>query len=590
MNNPRHCLERRPARARWSVLLGGALASALLLALYAQVEAPWFALGFVALAPWLLALERAASLGEAAAAGAAMSVAFVASVFSWLPGTFERYAQASSPCAWLLFLALAPLLEPQLVAFALVRHAARRAPGRIPALRAAFAAACAYVGTELLAPKLFFDTLGQGLYPSLALRQVADIAGVHGLTLLLLLVNEGVAETLRRAMSLRAAAPGRVAGGEPWLLRPGRALLPLAGALALVIAASGYGHVRYAEVAAGSRSSGYTIGLVQANITSYDKLLAEKGAFASVRTILDAHYALSDELHARARPDLIVWPETVYPTTFGAAKSEAGAALDAEIEAFVKGRGVPLVFGAYDAEDGREFNAAFFVPASPAGRPSASSYRKRMLFPLTEWVPGALDSDWLRRLLPWAGRWERGPGPQVIELPLRGGKRVSVVPLICYDAVFPGFVAEAARMGADLIVTLSNDSWFPDGRAPRLHLISAAFRSVETRLPQVRATNSGISAMITPAGEIVAATRWGAREALAAGLPEVERRATPAMSWGRWLGPASLSAASLLLFTAMARGRGAVSAPSAVTAPPVVTAGGERPRTRARRRNRRSGR
>src|SRR5262249_24767107 len=157
---------------------------------------------------------------------------------------------------------------------------------------------------------------------------------------------------------------------------------------------------------------------------------------------------------------------------------------------------VPLVFGAYDVEAGREFNAAFFLTASADNRVSSSAYRKRMLFPLTEWVPDALDADWLRRALPWTGRWSRGPGPEVIKIALPDGRSISVVPLICYDVLFPGFVASAARRDADLIVTLSNDSWFPDERAPKLHLISAAFRSIETRLPQVRATNSGISAMI----------------------------------------------------------------------------------------------
>ena len=564
---------RRPARARWAPLLGGAVATAALLALYGRVEAPWFALGFVALVPWLLALDRAASWRQAAGAGAVMSAVFVVSVFPWFPGAVQRYADGSSPLLWGLLIVAAPALEPQFVTFALVRHVALRAGGAPAALRAAVAGACAYVGTELLVPKLFFDTLGQGLYPSLYLRQAADLAGVHGLTLLVLLVNEGILATRRRWVE--APVAGMDGGGGGW--RRSRAVhiaAPLAGALSLVLAGFAYGALRVAEIEARSRTPGLVVGVVQANITGYDKLRAEKGAFEAVRLVLDAHRALSEEIRGRARPDLILWPETVYPTTFGSPRSEAGAAFDAEIAAVA--RGVPLVFGAYDVEGEREFNAAFFLTAAPDGRLSSSTYRKRMLFPLTEWVPEALESERLRRWLPWTGRWARGPGPRVIPMDLGGGRSITVLPLICYDVLFPELVAEGVRGGADLIVTLSNDSWFPDERAPRLHLISAAFRSVETRLPQVRATNSGISALIAPTGEILAATRWDERATLVGTLAGAGRATTLAMTLGPWLGPPLLAAAALLLLDGAARGRGA---PDAQPGPP-------RPRAQRRRRAR----
>jgi apolipoprotein N-acyltransferase len=180
-----------------------------------------------------------------------------------------------------------------------------------------------------------------------------------------------------------------------------------------------------------------------------------------------------------------------------------------------------------------------------------------MLFPLTEWVPASIDGPWLREALPWTGHWQRGPGPQIVPITLRGGERVSVVPLICYDVLFPAFVAEAAAMGADFIVTLSNDSWFPDERAPRLHLVSAAFRSIETRLSQVRATNSGISAMIMPTGEIIAETRWAARQTLITRLPKSGRMTPPAMTLGPYLGPVTLAAALLFALSAIVRHRGA---------------------------------
>ena len=90
-----------------------------------------------------------------------------------------------------------------------------------------------------------------------------------------------------------------------------------------------------------------------------------------------------------------------------------------------------------------------------------------MLFPLTEYVPEVMDTPWVRGLLPWLGTWKRGPGPQALDFPLRGGRVLKVAPLICYEAIFPGYVAEAVRKGAELIVTISNDSWFGTSAGPK---------------------------------------------------------------------------------------------------------------------------
>lgn len=544
--------QKRPFWRRTAGLWAGPVASAALFALYARVASPWHMLGFVALVPWLWSQGRAASLAESLASGLAMSVAFVVAVFAWLPGALGYYAHAAAAPSWLLLVASAPLLEPQFVAFALVRWLL----AGWPRPRAALAAAAAYVGTELVVDKLLFDTMGQGLYPSRYLRQAADLAGVHGLSFLLVLANEAVVTALGRWALARS---GRAEGGGS----AARAALGPAGVAAAIAAALwAYGYLRYGAIAAREGAAPKSrVGVVQANVTNYDKMKAEKGAFETVRAILDAHYALSDELGRGGAPDLMVWPETVYPTTFGAPKSDAGAAFDAELLAFFDRRRQPLVFGAYEGEGDREYNAAFFLGAAPAdGKPPVASYRKGKLFPFTERVPRLLDSAWLREAWPWVGGWQEGPGPGVVRLALRDGRALPIAPLICYDVLFPAFVAEAARGGAELIVTLSNDSWFPDDRAPRLHFVSAAFRSVETRLPQVRATNSGVSALIAPTGDVIEGAGWGERRAFAGALPALGPASTPAVVLAPWLGPALFSAALLAAGGELWRRRRAVPA------------------------------
>ncbi|WP_394825508.1 apolipoprotein N-acyltransferase [Pendulispora albinea] len=526
---------------RAAISLAGAIGSAALLAILARVSGASFVVGFVALVPWLIALARTRSPLEALGAGLAMSMAFVVAVFDWLPPTIESYAGGRSPWPWVLLVALAPILEPQFLTFALVRHLVGRSPAPRAMVRAVLLGAATYVATELLSDKLLFDTLGQGLYPSRALRQGADLVGVHGLTLMLLLVNEAVAATLRRHPKPMSRA----------------AFAPMAGALALIAAWFGYGWIRCAQfdAQAARESQGPVVGVVQANLTEYDKLRAERGAYDAVRLILAEHDSLSDELRRHANPDVIVWPETVYPTTFGSPKSEAGAALDLELLATASASGAALVFGAYDTDTAGEYNAAFFVSPTPTAHPpTVTTYRKNHLFPFTEHVPAPFDTTWVHEQLPWVGHWIRGPGPEVVPMKLRDGRTLSVLPLICYDALSSEFVAKAANRGAELIVTLSNDSWFPDARAPRLHGVSAAFRSIETRLPQVRATNSGISSVISPTGDWLATAGWNERRVLSARVPRALPGFVPAVHLAPWLGPTLACAALVALLVLRTKG------------------------------------
>src|SRR6185436_13342390 len=111
-----------------------------------------------------------------------------------------------------------------------------------------------------------------------------------------------------------------------------------------------------------------TAAMIQTDIAHYDRLREKIGAFAAVRQILDAHFVLSAEALQRDRPDMLIWSETVYPTTFGTPKSPEGAEFDQEIARFVVGHGVPLIFGTYAVEGANEFNAAVLLEPAAGGK------------------------------------------------------------------------------------------------------------------------------------------------------------------------------------------------------------------------------
>ena len=120
-----------------------------------------------------------------------------------------------------------------------------------------------------------------------------------------------------------------------------------------------------------------------------------------------------------------------------------------------------------------------------------------------------------------------------------------MVPLICLDDVHGDLAIDGARLGAQAIVGMSNDSWFtgqPIGA--RLHLAVAAFRSIETRLPQVRVTSNGLSAIIDDTGEVVASTAMWQQAVLTAFVSAQDPPLTLMVRWGDWVG----RAATLFLF------------------------------------------
>lgn len=526
----------------WREILGAAVVSALAYALYSRAAWPWIALGWVGLVPWLRLLDRVVTMRGALAAGTAMAVAFELAVFGWFAPAIADYTGAPTLVLLAILTLLSPLLQPELVTVALARFSVQRAGLGTAAV--ALASASTFVATEAIVPKLFGDTLGYPLHGAVWLRQGADIAGVPGLTFVIVLVNEAV------WVALRAASRDGMRS-----LRSRAVLAPAGTALALVVLLASYGAWRCRQVAPSAGESPVTVGVVQADLDHYDRMAAEIGRFETVRAILDTHTELSAPALARADLDLLIWPETVYPTTFGHPKSEAGADFDREIVAFVERARVPLVFGSYDTDGAVEYNAALFLAPDAGGPRPFAVYRKARLFPLTERVPAFLDFPLLRRALPWLGTWSAGAGGAVVPVTLPRGRAIRVAPLICYDVLDPGLARAATRAGADVIVTLSNDSWFQVGQGPELHLLGAAFRSIETRRPQVRATNTGISAVIDATGTLVARAGTDERTTLIAGVTPERRVTTLVVRFGEWVNPLAMAVTGALLLVARRRGR-----------------------------------
>lgn len=400
--------------------LFGIAASAALSGLFLHSGFGWF-LGFIAFVPWLLVIDKEQTLAGTILSAYAMCVAFTVAAFAWLGLALGNYVGVGGTTGLIVLLLAAPLFQPQFLAFAL----ARRLASKRGSLIGVFAGAAAWVATEWFLPRLLDDTISYGLYPSVLLRQAADLGGSAGLTFLLLLTNEGIAAAFaRRAQGIRAV------------------IKPLAFAALLPLLLTAYGV--FVLSTNGQPGQPLRIALIQSNLTHYEQEREAKGAYQFVREVLDTHFAMTQEAVTKQQADAVLWSETAYPTTFAHPKSEAGRELDNEIQRFVNQVGVPFVIGTYDLDADGEYNAAAFIEPHSG---LLGFYRKTRLFPMTEYVPTWLDGAYFRRLFPWTGTWQPGSGARVFPLRLADGREIPVLTSICLDDVDTNLTIQGARMG-----------------------------------------------------------------------------------------------------------------------------------------------
>jgi len=355
---------------------------------------------------------------------------------------------------------------------------------------------------ESLQPQLFPLYAGAGLVTVPALVQAADVGGPLLLTALL------------GAPSLALLATWRW-----WRGRGPRPLSTWLASAAITAAVVAYGWWRIAGVEALVRDApALRVGIVQANLGVMEK---EAQAVVTHRR----HLEQTRELLAEGPLDLVVWPETAYVRGLRRPLPIAGQLVREDLR-------VPLLFGAssvYEDEGRRRSsNAAFLVGADGMIR---DGYDKNLLIPLAEYVPLAGMLPSLERWFPHVGEFRASTELPALAL---GPWRLSVP--ICYEVIRPEFVRRMVRAASPhVLVTLANDAWFGDSHEPWLHLGLARLRAVEQRRYLVRATNSGVSAVVDPAGRLVARSGLFTRESLRATVRPLDGR-TPYAVLGDWPG------------------------------------------------------
>jgi apolipoprotein N-acyltransferase len=519
---------------------------------------PWgFApLIWVALIPWFFALHRAPSWKNVLSQGLWLGIFMSIGGFFWVAYVLHEFALLPWPASILGLLLFSLIGQPQFLLFAPIqvliqKQLFRKNLGISKTLLAIIALGLAYAGVDWVFPKLFADTLGHCLYSARNLRQVADLGGPSLLTFMVYFMNNALWLAIIRWKNRdEPSIWPAIASILPLILMPS----------ALIALGTGYGHIRNQQIQSllAKPYPSIQMGVIQANIGDFDKVAAEHGVRGAAHKILQTFFDMSDRaLIQTPKPDALVWPETSYPSTFRTPESAEEFAMDKTLERYVQERNVPLLFGGYDHAREKDFNAFFFLTPKPVFISTASGniegdlqiYRKNILLLFGEYIPGSEYLTFLKSAFPQVGNFGRGAGPDVMYIPTNkpsvGTVRVS--PAICYEVLFPNYIIEAIRRGSQMILNITNDSWFGPFGEPELHLALSVFRSIETRTPMLRSTNTGFSALILPNGEISHKTSLFTPEIFNVNVPLISRLPTLLVAWGDWFGPSALILGLLII-------------------------------------------
>ncbi len=239
---------------------------------------------------------------------------------------------------------------------------------------------------------------------------------------------------------------------------------------------------------------------------------------------LNAQLALYRDMSFASKPvDILVWPETAVPVL----KEQAIGYLSM-MDRFASDRQSALITGVPIRQPNERGEQRYYNAVSVVGQGSGD-YLKQRLVPFGEYVPL---QDMLRGLIAFfdlpMSDFARGEHGQ----PLLEAKGHRIATFICYEVVYPEFAAEMAAQ-SDLLLTVSNDTWFGKSIGPLQHLQMAQMRALEAGRWMIRATNNGVTVLIDPFGRITERLPQF-EQATLYGQVQPMQHLTPYLQWRSW--------------------------------------------------------
>lgn len=346
--------------------------------------------------------------------------------------------------------------------------------------------------------------------------QFITATGAFGISLWVAAINAMLFHLLRRWLA-----------GQ-WTVTSPRFLAVLAGMLILLVLPRIHGSIVLQEKpAAGAK---LRIAVIQPDIDPYDKWSEGETPMQKLQNLL----LLYDSL-ASFKPDVALLPETAIPfRLLQTSYYEEYSWLRRHIDSV----GVPLLSGFphtvfYDDPETapvsartipdtdiryHDFNSALLLQP---GDPAPQIYHKSRLTPLSERIPYLDALPFMQDALTWGvgiSNWGQGNDTTVFSL-LASESHVDIWAMICYETLYPSFVAGFAGRGAQVFGVITNDGWFGRSSGPHQLMRYTVLRAIENRRAVARCANNGISCFIDPYGRVTDATELYTRAGIVRELP-----------------------------------------------------------------------
>ena len=190
--------------------------------------------------------------------------------------------------------------------------------------------------------------------------------------------------------------------------------------------------------------------------------------------------------------DFILWAEGAYPYTIlkNQSSSEPLSSLASRLR-------IPILTGG-SGRDGKNYSNSLFI-FDRKGIIKKPIYDKMKLLAFGEYIPMADRFPFIKKFFPYfSGRFVRGKSQQVVNLE---GKKLGLQ--ICYDSLFDRFTRRLALDKAQVLINITNDSWYGSWQEPWQHLLMSSARAIELRRPFIRATNTGFSTVVQSNGTVM---------------------------------------------------------------------------------------
>ncbi len=235
---------------------------------------------------------------------------------------------------------------------------------------------------------------------------------------------------------------------------------------------------------------------IQANIGNTEKIYAEKGR--GFQDYIMNKFISQSEAALKIYPDteFVIWPESGFADHLD--NYFQNEPRNIFMRSFTAKNKINLFTGAYheDPKSRKVFNSIFLIESDGVIR--QEPYDKSILLAFGEYVPF---SKYFPKVLKWLDLSEfgRGSGPHLFF-----SKDIKFGPQICYEALYSKISRDLSKLGAEVFINVTNDSWYGTWFEPYQHLYMTGARAVEFRRPMIRATNTGITSVILANGDFLA--------------------------------------------------------------------------------------